>query len=213
MKSKNLPFELESMKPIIETLGQVFGGDHFEFVLHDFRYPESSLVFIRGNVTGRNVGAPLTDRLWSLYQKDKDEVKDVINLRTRTKEGALVNTSTVFIRNREGKVLGSLGINIDINAFQMVVDSLNDIISGITNENVKEMDFAKDVKEFLNDILEQNMKLNAKNYATKRERFNLVMELEEQGIFLVKGAVEEVARRLGVTRFTIYNYLDEIRGR
>jgi len=39
----------------------------------------------------------------------------------------------------------------------------------------------------------------------------VVKSLDERGIFLIKGAVENVAKFLDVSRYTIYNYLDEIR--
>ena len=48
-------------------------------------------------------------------------------------------------------------------------------------------------------------------YMQKEDKLALVGSLEEKGIFDVKGAVEYVAERLGVTNFTIYNYLKEIR--
>jgi predicted transcriptional regulator YheO len=43
------------------------------------------------------------------------------------------------------------------------------------------------------------------------EKTRLVSLLEEHGIFRLKGAVEQVARTLGVTRFTVYNYLKKVR--
>ena len=211
MQRRKIPFELEIFIPLIDTLSGIFGEKNFEFVLHDFRYPDSSLVYIKGQVTGRKVGAPLTDRLWGVYRKYGDDAEDVINIRTRTKEGNLVNSSTIFVRDKEGKIVGSMGINIDVSAFQIVVDSLNEIIMGISNGNGNEIDFAKDVKEFLNDLLDQNMERKPKAYLSKEERLEIVRKLEEQGVFLIKGAVEEVARRIGVSRFSIYNYLEEIR--
>jgi len=209
--NRELPFELRSLIPILDTLSQIFGEKNFEFLLHDFRYPDSSLVYIRGKVTGREVGAPLTDRLWQIYQEQKDEAEDVINVRVRAREGNLINSSTVFVRNKEGKILGSLGINVDISAFQIVVDSLNELIVGITSNNHEGVDFARNVEEFLNDVLDQNLARKPKAYLSKDDRLKIVKELDKQGVFLIKGAVEEVAKRLGVTRFSVYNYLEELR--
>ena len=36
-------------------------------------------------------------------------------------------------------------------------------------------------------------------------------DLEEKGVFLIKGAIDYVANSLQVSRYTIYNYLDGIR--
>jgi hypothetical protein len=43
---------------------------------------------------------------------------------------------------------------------------------------------------------------------TRAEKQQVVRFLDERGVFLIRKAVEDVAERLGVTRFTIYNYLD-----
>ena len=46
---------------------------------------------------------------------------------------------------------------------------------------------------------------------TREERVEKVRFMEEKGIFLMKGSVEQAAEGLGVNKVTIYSYLDEIR--
>jgi hypothetical protein len=43
---------------------------------------------------------------------------------------------------------------------------------------------------------------------TRTEKQMVVRFLDDRGAFLIRRAVEAVADRLGVTRFTVYNYLD-----
>jgi predicted transcriptional regulator YheO len=43
------------------------------------------------------------------------------------------------------------------------------------------------------------------------EKIRLVKILEKKGAFQIKGMVGQVALRLGVSNFTIYNYLKKIR--
>ena len=45
----------------------------------------------------------------------------------------------------------------------------------------------------------------------KDEKTAAVQTMFERGLFIVKGGVERAAAALGVTRFTVYNYLDSIR--
>ena len=45
---------------------------------------------------------------------------------------------------------------------------------------------------------------------TREQKIQVVRDLERKGIFLIKGAVDEVARHLGVSRYTINNYRKEI---
>ena len=43
-----------------------------------------------------------------------------------------------------------------------------------------------------------------------RDRLAIVRDLQAGGFFALRESVETAARALGVTRFTIYNYLNEI---
>jgi len=49
------------------------------------------------------------------------------------------------------------------------------------------------------------------SYLSKEDKVRIVSLLNEKGIFLIKGAVEYVADKLCVSRYTIYNYLEETR--
>ena len=46
----------------------------------------------------------------------------------------------------------------------------------------------------------------------KDDKLAIVEKLEQKGVFAIKNAVEYVADRLGVTNYTVYNYLKEARG-
>ena len=43
------------------------------------------------------------------------------------------------------------------------------------------------------------------------EKIQLVRILEDQGVFQIKGVINQVALLLGVSNFTVYNYLKKIR--
>ena len=45
---------------------------------------------------------------------------------------------------------------------------------------------------------------------TRADKQKVVRLLEEQGAFLLRGAVDDMARIMGVSRITIYNYLNAI---
>lgn len=46
---------------------------------------------------------------------------------------------------------------------------------------------------------------------TREDKVAIVAYLEAKGAFLIRYSVERVAELLGMTKYTIYNYLDEIR--
>lgn len=69
----------------------------------------------------------------------------------------------------------------------------------------------------INDLVNQS-NMEAFNAISRMSRMSLakknhyiVANLEEHGIFNIKGAVEVVAEQLGITKHTIYKYLREIR--
>jgi len=45
----------------------------------------------------------------------------------------------------------------------------------------------------------------------KDEKLETVRYLQKRGVFLVKGTIEKVANLLNVSRYTIYNYLVEVK--
>jgi hypothetical protein len=57
------------------------------------------------------------------------------------------------------------------------------------------------------DLAEQGMEKRVEDMS-RTEKQEVVRFLDERGAFLIRRAVADVAARLGVTRFTIYNYLD-----
>lgn len=208
--------QLEMLKNLIDGLASTI-GQNYEFVLHDFSDPAHSLIHIAGNVTRRAVGAPLTDRLLQAYRKDGDAVQDILNVKTSTSDGRPIRTSSIFVRDAKGRVIGSLGVNIDLTEYEFARKVLEGLCKGPAQSQseaaTEDIFFPSNVAEVVGMMINETFQKN--NLATlmdKEERKALVRELEGKGVFLMKGAVEEVASRLGVSRFSIYNYLDEIRG-
>ena len=56
-------------------------------------------------------------------------------------------------------------------------------------------------------------KISADDGHTDRKSAKLyaVKEIQNKGIFLMKGGVEKATTAFGVNRYTIYNYLDELK--
>lgn len=212
--SEELVPELAVIKQLLPGLVRMF-GDASEAVLHDYTDPENSLVAIEGTLTGRKVGAPLTDRLLQVYQTQGDQAEDLVNIRTRAADGRLLNSTTIFIRNSEGKIVGSLGINVDISDLELGFNALRRILGLTSQESGEErtIHFAANVDELMSDLINKAlMKVGPVPQAFNRDdRLKVVQTLYEQGLFKIKGSVDYLAKRLGVSPFTIYSYLDTIR--
>ena len=73
--------------------------------------------------------------------------------------------------------------------------------------------FAYDISEVMEAMVQSELDTVRipTAYMQKEDKRAIVERLKAKGIFDIKGSVEYVAERLGVTNFTIYNYLKEVR--
>lgn len=187
-------------------------GSRCEVAVHDFKELKQSLIYLAGNVTGRKIGSPITDLVLKELRKHPLEVEDVPNYRTKSNNGIVMKSSTVFLRDEYEKVIGALCINYDIS--QMILNSgeLQEFLSFDLNETKSE-NFHSTVQEVIQDMVDQVLTTfkKAPSSLSLDEKIECVRLLEDKGIFLIKGSTEYLASVLGVSKFTIYNYLNKIR--
>lgn len=215
MKSKNDCLEqeaesiLKAFLPIVKGLGKTL-GKNYEIVLHDVSSTESSIIAIEnGHVTGRSIGSPATDYLMHiLTSMEKEEVK--LNYISHTKDGRKLKSSTVLIRDSKDNIIGSLCINIDLTNIEVAQKFLADI--GFVEEKESYENFPEDVSQFLNIMIEKGLELVDKPVAllSKEEKLKVVEYLLKNKVFNIKGAVDLLADTLSVSRYTIYNYIEEV---
>lgn len=206
---------LETALQLVEGLSSMLGS-RYEVALHDLRHMERSIVAIHGNITNRSVGGPATNYLLQLLKKYGDEAPNSINYRNVMPDGRVLRSSTFFIRDEEGHIIGSLCINQDLTDFVVAAKLCQELTSfqelPDEKEHAEEI-FAQDIKDVMKAMVGTELEFLQKPvaYMQKEDKLALVQNMEEKGIFDVKGAVEYVAERLGVSNYTVYNYLKEIR--
>ncbi len=211
MKKQTIHPELQRYLPLVDGIAETFGG-HCEVVLHDFSLlPNSIIAIANGHVTGRSIGSPITEYSLEMI-KQGDTSSDIINYTGKSFDGKVLKSSTFFIQDKHGDTVGCYCINIDLTeiyAVKKVIDNMvqiqNDTKGFAENGNV--------VNDVLYDIVIKSVEQAGKPvvYMTKEEKVVIVKLLNNQGAFLIKGAIDYVAKVLCVSRYTIYNYLDEIR--
>lgn len=202
---------LEPFVPVVETLATQF-GINCEVALHDLRHPQSSLVALAGSLTARPLGAPITNYVLNLIRGFGNEVEESYHYGTTTRDGKKLKSSTTFIRDGEGHVVGCLCINFCVENFLFCTETLREFCSVPEPEESREH-FANDVSEVANNIIEEIMGRQALPVSRmeKADKLSIVRELDGRGLFLVKGTIEIVAAKLGISKFTLYGYMDEIK--
>jgi predicted transcriptional regulator YheO len=207
---------IKSLIPIVETSGKMF-GKNCEVVLHDFSGPQHSIIAIEnGHVTGRKVGDPITDLALASWRQGgfgpKKEDR-VLNYKTKTKDGRILKSSSVFIKDEKNNIIGCLCFNYDLTGYLMFENIMKEFCSINELNNEKEETFIKDVDEILDNLINKAIEKIHKpiSLMQKEDNLRVVENFDEKGGFMIKGAVDQLAHKLNVSRFTIYNYLDEIK--
>ena len=204
----------EFLKRLTRALGAALGKD-CEVVLHDFSHPEESVIAIaNGHITGRKVGATLDVLGFQLLRNQP--AGDFHNYQTVTKSGKILRSSTTFLRNETGQIFGALCINHDISTLakaQELLQSRLDAVQGDSNGPHEE--FEDSVEEVLNRMIEDSIRSTGKDVAhlSREEKVTLVARLESRGAFLIRYSVDRIAKSLNLSKYTIYNYLDEVKAR
>lgn len=220
--------EWSMWKQLLSMLENQF-GNHCEIVLHDLTkdYNHTIVDIRNGHLTNRKVGdcgSNLGLEVLRGTLKDGDRYNYVVN----TRDGKLLRSSTMFIRNDAGTIIGSLCINNDITKtvqFEEYLKQYNQFNPSPVTETItpgvnqpptikKEAEeceiFANDVSEVLDFLISQASKRIGKPVSKmKREdKIEFVRFLDKKGAFLITRSAERVYEYLNISRFTLYNYLD-----
>lgn len=208
MSVRNTIF-LSRFIPIVKGL-QSHLGSLYEIILHDVSEPDASIVYIAGNLTNRPIGGPLTNVVIEELKRHGNDAQDMIGYITDLSDGRRFKSSTIFLRDEQGTLMGCLCINMDITGIQSTVNFLMESIS--LTQPVNREFFGRNVNEVVDDIVEQQIAATGipASQMSKTDRMNFITELDAKGVFDVKGSVDRVANILGISVFTVYSYLKEI---
>ena len=84
-----------------------------EVVIHDMSTPQSSVVFVLGDVTGRKIGQSFDHLVKDVLLSKNFENDCTANYYFTAQNGKPIRSSTSLIRAVNGKVVGALCVNID----------------------------------------------------------------------------------------------------
>ncbi len=193
--------------PMAESIAKTFGS-HCEVVIHDLTDVSASIVAIfNGHVTGRQVGSTITSFGLNLLRKVEEGTDCLLNYVNEDLRGKRVKSSSIYIRDDDGNLLGCLSINLDITQYSIV----EKLLAEITDTKKDEESAPLSISQFENQMIERAVEKIGQpiQMMDKADRMAFIYLLDEMGLFRVKGSIQHVASLLGVSKFTIYNYLDK----
>ncbi len=201
------------LNPLVEPLQRAIPGNA-EVVLHDFAKLPNTIVAIAGDVTGRTVGSPATDSLLKAVASGDVHTTDTYDV--RIPGGRELRSTNVVFRDSNGVPAYALSVIVDVTLWRAIHVLAESMLPPDANkpraENGEDEHFSNDV-----DALAQQLLTDAIRAARipvdlmqKRHKISVVDDLKKRGFFLLRDSVETAAAALGVTRFTVYNYLNEL---
>lgn len=204
---------LERLKVIAHGLAIQFGPS-CEVLIHDLQGDlDTSLVYIEnGTITNRHVGDGPSHVVLDVLNYD-DGSEGRFGYLTKTKDGRILKSSTMYIRDDNGNIEYLLGINQDITEFVMMHRSLESLIGIGQAETGTVEKITTSVSELLDDLLLEAERLVGKPgpLMNKVERLKAISYLNEKGAFLISKSSEKIAEYFNISKFTLYSDLNTIK--
>lgn len=199
---------IRSMGTVVDGIASVFGS-FCEVVLHSLEDPARSVVKIaNGLATGRDVDSPITEEaLKQLHEIALQDGSDIRHSCKRTPDGLLFKSTSMVIRNEQQKPVGMLCININMSV--PASDFLQAFIMGSVSEAPVSGHFPASVDDLVESTVDRTiLEVNSnQQLSNKVKNKHIIMSLFDKGIFDIKESVPLVARKLGVSRHTVYLYI------
>lgn len=146
-----------------------------------------------------------------------DHESFVVNYRTLSKHRNKLKSATLFLRGDNRQLIAMLTVNANVDRLVELRDMLNEMVSGHRPyDNQHGTSFYNSFEVSVEGIVSTTIRKELDKYKvppdrlSQQEKIEIVRCLDQQGIFLVKGAIVEVAKSLQTTETTIYRYLNKL---
>ena len=166
------------------------------------------------------VGSSMRSVETSLLDNKVYEKQDyIMNYRALSKRQNKLKSATLFLRSPSRELVGILTVNQNVDHLVELRDFLNMMVSGQhPYDKVEGSSFYNSFDISVSGMVSGAIHEELSRYAVNPERLSqaekleIVHRLDQKGIFLVKGAIAELAESLRTTETSIYRYLNKLNG-
>ena len=208
--------EMERLKQLAKGIAAQFGSN-CEVVIHEIseKSASNSIVAIEnGHISGRKVGDGPSHVVLEQLGKRRNDMEDQLSYLTRTPEGKLLKSSSMYIRDEEGNISAIFCINFDISTLAMAENTIHNMIQ-VDNTVRKEPErITLNVNDLLDDLIRQADEMIGKPVAlmTKEDKIRAIQFLSGNGAMLITKSGDKIAKHFAISKYTLYSYLDSKTG-
>lgn len=189
-------------------------GPNCEVVVHDLQSKNSNSTIVaieNGQVSGRKLGDGPSHVVLEALHGDPEKTKDRQAYFTKTEDGKILKSTTVFLHDGDGRPTGIFAINYDITMLVAAESTLHDITSTKNAASGEPESITHDVTSLLNALIEQSVQVVGKPVAlmTREDKVRAIGFLNDNGAFLVTKSGQKVCKYFGISKYTLYSYIDE----
>ena len=200
---------LELLKQMADGIAAQFGS-RCEVVIHDVSTMEHSIVYIvNGHVSGRKVGDGGSRVVIEQALQSDAQPRDELCYLTRTPDGKILKSSSLYIRNSRGTVTEIFSINYDVTELMMLRREVDEMLD-TGGKKQREPEKIINVNDVLDELIEQSVELVGKpvSMMSKDDKVRAIHFLNQSGAFLVTKSGDKVAKYFGISKYTLYAYID-----
>ena len=203
---------LELLKQLAHGVATQFGSS-CEVVIHDLTRNDldSSIVYIEnGHVSNRQLGDGPSEIVLETLNSSPERLQDKLSYLTRTDDGRILKSSTMYIRGDDARVTYIFSLNYDITGLITMDKALKDLISTNSEPDKQPRKITHNVNDLLDALIEQSVALVGKPVAlmTKDDKVTAIQFLNDSGAFLITKSGDKVSSYFGISKFTLYSYMD-----
>lgn len=200
---------------------QKFLGDDCEILIHDYRkgYDHTIVYALNSGLSERQIGGSPKGGMITQFGKSIEPLKDSIQTFSNGPKDRFFKSFTTLIPDEEGKIIGSVCVNLDVSHLLMAQKALETFIrypsTAVHTPPVTDMDAlaTKNVDDILKYYMGQAETLVGKpmSLMNKDEKIKALDYLDQKGVFKISKTSVLLCETLQVSKYTLYNYLEEAR--
>lgn len=208
-----MPNQLELLKQVAHGLAIQYGSNT-EVVIHDLtnREDEPVVAYIEnGYITHRSAGDGPSPVGLAARKKTRDQLQDKLGFTTRTADGKVLKSSTMYIWGDDDQLDYILSINTDVTVLMAAEGAIHSLITSEAEQRPVPDKPATNVNELLDSLIQQSVALVGKPVPlmTKEDKVKAIRFLNESGALLITKSGNKISQFFGISKYTLYSYIEE----